>query len=290
MMDKDKFTRYLKTIRQYHKDKKVKSIEFKMAVEDLERGEVNVTDFQLQEGNRVTGSVPHTMEFLKNVRFGIDESHNAVSGYENVYKKQEPRKFENVRSRFFNFANRGHAVMVIPNVYHEDYRVNLLPTELDLTIIPKDDYDFLRVSTNFGALVEDYYNVTYNHDLLREHPLNYRYTKEFCFGAGKAGDKIELLTSKHIARVNGKGVPLGVQVFNVGRNVYRDEEYTFKNRQRFMSLPWGSTRIRIEFYKLVYESFTDGITSISVEHMKDAGIGYYGVAEFSQWVEGLSKF
>lgn len=259
-----------------------------MAVEDVRRGEIRVTDFQLQEGNRVTGSIPNTREFFKNQQFNIDESHNAVSGVENIYLKQSPRLFEGARNRFFNFSNRGHAVMTIPNVFHEDYRVNLLPTGLDLTIIAKNDYDLLRVSTNYGALIDDYFRATYNLEKLKEHPLNYRYTREFCFGAGKAGDKIEILTSKHQAKVNGKIMPLGVQSFPVGYSWSGDEEYIFKNRQRFMLLPWGASRIRIEFYKLLPE--TVGENGEVIEHMQDAGIGYYGIAEFTQWIEGVSKF
>ncbi|MED0662185.1 hypothetical protein [Geobacillus thermodenitrificans] len=283
-MDKDKFTRYLKTIRHYHKDKKVKSIDLKFAAEGLIRGEIRVTDLQLQEDSQITGYVPNTREFFNLKRFSIDESHNAVSGYQNVYLKQEPRKFENVRNRFFNFANRGHAVMVIPNVYHEDYRVDLLPTGVDITIFPKDDYDFLRISTNYGAFIEGD-GSTYDIEELASHPLNRRYTREFCFGAGKAGDKIELLSSKHIARVNGKAVPLGVQSFPVGFSWIGDDKYTFKNRQRFMLLPWGSTRIRIEFYKL--SPITVGESGQVLEIMKDMGIGYYGFVEFSQWVTGV---
>ncbi|MFS8652250.1 MAG: hypothetical protein FWJ66_10095 [Caldibacillus sp.] len=280
-MDKESWTRYFTKV-EGAKDKKVSSIEIDFVVENAEQGSVHVTDFQLQEGSQITGYVPNTREFFNLKRFSIDESHNAVSGYQNVYLKQEPRKFENARNRFFNFANRGHAVMVIPNVYHEDYRVDLLPTGVDITIFPKDDYDFLRISTNYGALID---GSTYDIEELANHPLNRRYTREFCFGAGKAGDKIELLSSKRIARVNGKAVSLGVQSFPVGFSWTGNDKYTFKNRQRFMLLPWGSTRIRIEFYKL--SPITVGESGQVLEIMKDMGIGYYGFVEFSQWVTGV---
>lgn len=282
-MNKESWTRYLAELTEFQR-KKVSSIDLEFVVENAEQGSVHITDLQLQEGSQITGYVPNTKEFFSLKRFSIDESHNAVSGYQNVYLKQEPRKFENARNRFFNFANRGHAVMVIPNVYHEDYRVDLLPTGVDITIFPKDDYDFLRISTNYGALID---GSTYDIEELANHPLNRRYTREFCFGAGKAGDKIELLSSKRIARVNGKAVPLGVQSFPVGFSWTGNDKYTFKNRQRFMLLPWGSTRIRIEFYKL--SPITVGESGRVVEIMKDMGIGYYGFVEFSQWVE-KSKF
>lgn len=291
-MDKSSFTRYLKTHKHYS-DKKVKSIELKVAVENLEKGEVYITDLQLQDGSQVTGEIPNTREILKNQKFDIDESHNAVSSKPNVYLRQEPKLYENVRNRFFNIANRGHSVFVVPNVHFQDYRQELVTTGLDLTLYPKDDYDFLRISTNYGDFIQDEYERTYQNKNLANHPLNRRYTREFCFPGGKVGDEIKLSASSHSASINGKKVPLGVRQWNVGsftdydgkKNIY------FKNRQRFMAIPWGSYRIRIEFYKRVKEDFENDYGEVeTIEYMKDTGIGYWGFAEFTQWAEGVSKF
>ena len=55
-MDKDDFTRYFTVFRHYS-DKKVKSIELKVSSEDIEKGEIRITDLQLQEGSQVTGEI-----------------------------------------------------------------------------------------------------------------------------------------------------------------------------------------------------------------------------------------
>lgn len=288
-MNKNDFTRYFATFRHYRK-KKVKSVELKVSVENVKSGEIRITDLQLQEGPQATGSAPATKDMFHNQRFDIDESYNAVGN--DVYLGDPPQIYSNVRNRFFNFANRGHAVMVVPNVYHQDYRIELLPTGLDLVIYPKDDFDFLRVSTNYGELVHDEEEKTYPLPQLENHPLNYRYTREFCFSGGETGDEIKISASGHYASVNGNKVPLGVQRFYVGQ--YKSNETTdiyFKNRQRFMLIPWGSARIRIEFYKMVEETFTDeNGEKVTVKYLKDTGIGYWGIVEFTQWTEGVSKF
>lgn len=280
-MDKDDFTRYFTVFRHYS-DKKVKSIELKVSSEDIEKGEIRITDLQLQEGSQVTGEIPSTMDLLKKVKFTIDESHNAVSGVENVYLGDEPRTYRDMERRFFNIMGRGFETISIPNVFHEDYRKEILTTGLDLTLYPKDDYDFLRVATFYGGLIEDEYERTYQS--IADNPLNYRYTREFCFAGGKAGDKIKIVASEQYASVNGKKVPLGVQKFNVGQEETWDGLKTvyYVNRQRFMALPVGATRIKIQFMKRM----KDG----NLEYMADDGIGFNGLAEFTQWSWGVSKF
>lgn len=291
-MDKNDFTRFVTTHKHYS-NKKVDSIEIKVSSENLRNGEVRITDLQVQDGTHITGTIPNTTEILENQKFTIDESYNAVSSVPNYYEKEEPKIYENVINRFFNFANRGHAVLAIPNVYNEDYRQELVTTGIDLTIYPKDDYDLLRISTNYGSLIEEQTNKVYTHENLSDHPLNYRYTKEFCFPAGKAEDEIKLFASTQEASVNGKLEQLGVTRIYAGyRERFSDrEDIIFRNKQRFMSLPWGSNRIRIEFYKLVEKEIENGYgNSESVEYMEDAGIGYWGIVEFTQWKERGTRF
>lgn len=282
-MDKDDFTRYI-TVYKHYSDKMVESIELQVTSEGLEQGEVYITDIQLQEGSQVTGSIPNTREILKNQKFTIDESYNAVGSHENIYLGDEPRTYKNMEKRFFNIMGRGFETISIPNVFHEDYRKEILTTGLDLTLYPKDDYDFLRVSTFYGGLIQDEFERTYRDKTLAENPLNYRYTREFCFGGGKVGDEIKILASKQYASVNGKKVPLGVQSFNVGQESDYEGVHPvyYKNRQRFMALPVGATRIKIEFMKRKKEG--------SLHYMVDSGIGFTGLAEFTQWSWGISKF
>jgi len=282
MMDKDMFTRYLTIFRHYN-DKKVEEIEFKLVAENVEQGELRVTDVQLQEGSEVTGTVPATQDILKLVRFTIDETTNRVSTRENVYKGQEPRIFNDLTHRFFNVVGRGFETIAVPNVYHEDVREDILTTGLDLTLIPKNDYDFLRIATLYGGVVERE-DRTYQHDSLVDNPLNKRYTKEFCFSGGKARDEIKLLSSEQRATVNGSPVPLGVQRFNVGVDEQWGEtrQVVYTNRQRFMALPAGATRIKVEFMRLEQDG--------NLQYMVDDGIGFQGLAEFSQWTWGVSKY
>lgn len=291
-MDKNEFTRFITTHRHYS-DKKVDSIEIKVSSEDLRNGEVRITDLQVQDGTHITGTIPNTREILSNQKFTIDESYNAVSSVPNHYEKEEPQIYENIKNRFFNFANRGHAVMAIPNVFHEDYREELVTSGIDLTIYPKDDYDLLRISTNYGSLIEEKSDRLYTHENLTDHPLNYRYTKEFCFPAGKAEDEIKLFASTQEASVNGRLEQLGITRIYAGysQDFNDQEDIILRNKQRFMSLPWGSNRIRIEFYKLVEEEIeSDFGESESIEYLEDAGIGYWGIVEFTQWKLGRSRF
>lgn len=280
-MDKDDFTRYF-TVFNHYSDKKVKSIELKLSSENVVNGEIFITDIQLQEGDQATGTVPNTREFFKKVYSNIDETHNATS-YENIYEGDQPLVFRNMKKRFFNVMGRGFETITIPNVFHENYRVPILTTGLDLTLYPKDNYDFLRVSTFYGGYIDEQYERTYQDESLADNQLNYRYTREFCFGGGKTGDEIKIFASQQMASVNDKRMPLGVRSFEVGEEITWDgiKPVYYKNRQRFMMLPTGATRIKIEFMK---RKIKDGLS-----YMIDDGIGFYGLARFNQWTWGVSK-
>jgi len=282
-MDKNSFTRFL-TVYRHHSEKTVEEVEFKLVAEGIQEGELRITDIQVQEGSEITGTIPATQDILKLVRFSIDESHNEVTSRVNIYNGQEPQNFENKTHRFFNVVGRGFETIAIPNVYHESILQDIITTGLDLTLVAKDDYDFLRISTFYGGTV-DGDNRTYKNDSLADNPLNQRYTREFCFSGGNAGDKIELLSSQQRAMVNGQVVPKGVQRFNVGQDIEWSElePAIYTNRQRFMALPTGATRLVVQFMKLEYGD--DG-----TEYMVDNGIGFQGLAEFTQWSWGVSKY
>ncbi|MBM7717199.1 hypothetical protein JOC94_004224 [Bacillus thermophilus] len=280
-MDKDEFTRYLTTFKHYS-SKKVKSIELNISAENVDKGNIRITDIQLQEGMQATGEIPATQDILELTRFNIDESHNATT-YENVYLGDQPQTFFHLEERFFNVMGRGFETITIPNVYHEDYRIPILTTGLDLTLYPKNDYDFLRITSFYGGFIENQYDRTYTDETLEKNPLNYRYTREFCFPGGKIGDEIILSAAKQRASVNGKVIGLGVQKFNVGQSSDYDgiKPVYYRNRQRFMLLPVGATRINIQFMKKEQTG--------NLIYMVDAGIGFHGIAEFKQWTWGVSK-
>lgn len=279
-MDKDEFTRYL-TVHRHYSDKSVQEVEVKLVADDITGGELRITDIQLQEGSQPTGIFPATEEILRRLDFTIDETYNATSG-ENVYEGEQPSQYQ-MNKRFFNVIGRGFETIAIPNVYHEDVLEDVLTTGLDLTLYPKDDYDFLRISTFYGGEVGSE-TKTYKNDSLVDNPLNKRYTREFCFSGGNAGDEIKLLSSEQKARINGTVIPLGVRRFNVGQ----EEEYSeikeaiYQNRQRFMALPVGATRIKIEFMKIKNDD--------NLVYMTDDEIGFQGLAEFTQWSWGVSKY
>lgn len=280
-MDKDEFTRYLTTFKHYS-PKKVKSVELNLSAENVDKGNIRITDIQLQEGMQATGEIPATQDILELTRFNIDESHNATT-YENVYLGDRPQAFSHLEDRFFNVMGRGFETISIPNVFHEDYRIPILTTGLDLTLYPKNDYDFLRVTSFYGGFIENQYDRTYTDEMLEKNPLNYRYTREFCFPGGKIGDEIILSAAKQRASVNGKVIGLGVQKFNVGQSSDYDgiKPVYYRNRQRFMLLPVGATRINIQFMKKEQTG--------NLIYMVDAGIGFHGIAEFKQWTWGVSK-
>jgi hypothetical protein len=57
-----------------------------------------------------------------------------------------------------------------------------------------------------------------------------------------------------------------------------------------MLAPWGSFRLRVEFYKKVaVTEKDDNDKDVTRYYYQDTGIGYYGWAEFEQ-IKGRAKF
>jgi hypothetical protein len=255
--------KYLYTLNLWERQgKKIESIDLTL-LSKIETGIVHVTDVQLQEGSQVTAHQVNTNETMKAVSFNIDEF-AFVNSVNNPLKlgEAQPVKHVEVKNRFYNFVGRGHEVISIPNVYHEDYSQTLVTSALDLTLYAKDDFDLLRISTNTGAYQEGRY---YDEEVSPNNPLNYRYTREFIFGGAKAEEEIKLQGSIKTATLNGAKVPLGQG------NIIVNGSPMYIERQRLMGAPFGSFRIRVEFYKQV-----NGI-------MTDVGIGFWGIAEFRQY-------
>jgi hypothetical protein len=275
-MSKTDFKRYV-TGFNVTAGKQVKDITFRFLANDF-GGKLAITDLQLQEGTQVTAHVPNTSEMLETMRYSVDETVwvNSVTSVPTVKDgTAQPTKYTGLRNRFFNFAGRGHDAIAFPNVFDNDYTQELVSSALDLTIVAKDDFDLLRVSTNDGALIPD----RFYDDL--DHPLNYRYTREFYFDGGKAGDKIELKANLFTATLRDEEVSMAQKrlVNDAGKTVIMP-------RQRYLLAPWGSFRVRVEFYKKNMQSFkvassTEGDTRTILGY-NDSGIGFYGYGEFEQ--------
>lgn len=253
-------------------NKKVKAINVKLVADNLQ-GRINITDIQLQSGGQQTGYNPTTQEFMEEHKHTIDEFAfiNTVSNP--VKEGVQPKLWKGVNNRIFNMVGRGHETISVSNTYHDDYTMDMVVCGLDLTIIPKDDYDLLRISTNDGIYVEN--RVDHQHPCDSEYPLNYIYTNEYYFAGGKAGDKIELLASKQRAYKNGIDV-------TEGKFVYDGIPMA---TQSYMVCCQGSNRYRIEFYKRITE--TDDNDN-KLDYYKDTGIGFYGWAEIpKQYTMGV---
>ena len=283
MIGNEDWVRYIYTLDVAEPNKKVENVEFDLIAEDI-TGNINVTDLQLQAGRQVTATIPATQDILEIAEFNIDEYEwlNTVSNP--VKEGVQPQYHENVKNRFYNFVGRGHQVLAIPNVFHEDYTFPIVTTGLDLEIYAKEDFDLLRIRTNDGGHVPGRKYDPYEYPDLEHHPLNYKYTREFYFDGAKAGDKIELKATIRAARLAGKTIPLKQHEITINGSPMPID------RQRFMLAPAGSFRLGIEFYKQVTETMTDeyGQTK-QATYLKDVGIGFYGVAEFNQWTYGVSK-
>ncbi|RKH76971.1 hypothetical protein D7X99_33040 [Corallococcus sp. AB032C] len=264
-MNKESWTRYLATLSKFQR-KKVSSIEIEFVVENVEAGTVRITDLQLQEGQQVTATIPNTAEFFTPKYGTLDETKTAVGG--DLYLGDQPRVFSGVKNRFYNIVGRGHEAIVAPNIYEDDFSQKLVTTAVDITLYAKNDFDLLRISTNYGDFVSGE-ELTYEDE--PDHPLNKRYSREFFFEGGPAGSEIKLWASQNIATINGQPANRASRLLNVGNGTLKIK------RQLFMGLPYGSNRIRIEFYKLVNGK------------MQDTGIGYWGIVELIQWQEGKSK-
>lgn len=261
------FGSYLQNIKkkEINRNKKVKNIDFNVIAEKF-IGDFHITDMQLQEGNIKTIYTPHTTELLDKEKFGINEFEFIDTVDNGVKKGVQPRVLKGLTNRFFNVIGRGHEVISVANVYHEDYGKPFTSTNLDIELVPKNDYDLLRISTNDGAYIE---KRAYEEEVNKNNPLNYRYTREFFFTKGKKGDIIKLTGSDYKATVNGKEIPIAKGNVVPNTKIF--------NTQRFMIAPSGTFRLRVEFYKLV-----DGV-------YKDVGIGFYGNVELKH-TKGGNKF
>lgn len=271
------FTRYFSTFEK-NPEKRIKKMQMDLVGENF-TGVFRFTDIMLQAGRFVTGHVLNTQEMTEQIVFTIDETETGVGG--DVYLGDEPQVFESVTNRWFNVVGRGHETIVLPNVWPEDYMVDLATTGLDLVLYAKDDYDLARISTMHGSKLPENERPYRDYPDLEDHPLHYRYTRQFFFPGGRPGDELRFRTSLWEAVSGGQVAPLGGISPDVG-----DGKYPF-TRQRFMVLPHGSIRVRIEFYKEVEETYVNQWGSEeTIRVMKDAGIGYQGIAEFTQWRNG----
>jgi len=276
------YKRYIYTL-DVDTNKRVDHVEFNLKADNF-LGDVNVTDLQLQAGSQVSVPVPNTSEILNKVSFTIDENDFLNTVTNPVKEGVQPKVYENITNRFFNIMGRGSDVIALPNVVNEDYTQELVTSALDLSLTAKDDYDLLRISTAYGTLVPDRKYDSYDYPTLEEHPLNYKYTREFYFGAGKAGEEIKLTASEFTASLNGAEKPLQQGTITLNGNTFKDV------RQRFMMTPYGTFRIRLEFYREVTEivTWTDeyGDNEQEITYLKDNGVGFYGYAEFNQFKGG----
>lgn len=237
--------------------------------ENNENVPLYITDVHFQAGNQLTGWIPETRELTKKILHGNNEEKNIVSKDDVFEGGKRPVVWKDVEFSEYNIAGRGLEAFTIPNWYPEDWTMDILPTGLDIVITPKDDYDFCRVSTNSGSLVseEDFYNKD------PDHPLSIAYTREFCLGAGKAGDKIEILSRTGKARRGGRALKVG----GVATVTLGDGKTLPIKRRSFFLAQKGAVRIRFEFYKL-----KNGI-------LTDTGIGYQGTVKFNQWTYGRGR-
>lgn len=224
-----------------------------------------VTDLQFQPGNTLTGWVPKTDEMLSRLPIVLDESIFVATP--NIMLGAQPQVYD-LDKRTFNIVGRGHQTITIPNYYPEDWFTEILPTGIDITIFAKDDFDLCRISTAVGALLPEGEGP---YTSLPDHPLNYKYTREFWIEGASAGSEIKLNASTMLATLNGVDIPIWSQktidvagkIFNIGH-------------RRFILAPTGSVRFRIELYK-------------NEEILEDTGIGFYGTAEIVQWTYGYSR-
>ncbi|MED5010902.1 hypothetical protein P9852_05370 [Geobacillus stearothermophilus] len=101
----------------------------------------------------MTAAIPNTAEWFQPAYGTLDETSTAVG--RDVYLGDQPRVFENVKNRFYNIVGRGHEAIIVPNVYETDFSRQLTTTVVDITLYAKNDFDLLRISTNYGDYVDD---------------------------------------------------------------------------------------------------------------------------------------
>lgn len=291
------------------------------------------TDLQFQPGHQKTGWIPAigvhpetkqpVGEFMDRIEFDVNEwrkysNSDGSHDTDYIWQSVQPQEYTGSQlgyKRFYNLLGRGHEVIVLPNDLPEEkfwqlstlaqsgYKnpVEILSTGIDFTLIPKDNYDLCRISTNIGSTMpEDQW--TYKDQIekyeeknpnaikeLKKHPLHTRYTREFWFTGGVAGDVLEVQASIMTARKNGSAVARnGVRQITVGG----DKIEIYKNK--FHLIPRGSVRFRIEFFKSVPTDFRIGGTDAkpiyeTVNILKDTGIGFGGYAKFQQWTYGVER-
>lgn len=283
LINRNEWTRYLYPL-SVDSGKKVKAVSFNL-VAGHQAGNIQITDLQLQVGKITTGSAPNTSEFLQGLPYGIDENSNiaTVGGAKKKGVQPAPSNYyKGLENRVYNIVGRGHEVVALPNVFHEDYTQELLTSGLDVELYAKEDFDMLRISTNDGALLPG--RKYEEGGPLHDHPLNYKYTREFYFNGAKADQKILLSATLNKAVLGDKEMPIGQRYVQI-----ENGEVQFA-RQRLMVAPYGSFRLRVEFYKLVTEQIYDEYGNATTEtYYKDVGIGYYGTAKFTH-VIGNHKF
>ncbi|WP_033829089.1 hypothetical protein [Bacillus andreraoultii] len=313
-------------------ERKVSKVDFQVEAKDavsstngVDRVPIYFTDIQFQAGNALSGWTPNTKEMLKRLSWNHDENKEAATP--NRFEGYPPQVYQNVQKRWYNVLGRGHRVIVVPNYFPEDWDVPILPTGLDLTLYPKEDYDLLRVSTNAGVWLPEeeqwykqeggiYQEIKQKYEevirygegerrkieinnwenivkpLLDEHPLHRRYTREFFVDGNKAGSEIKIHATTRTATVNGQEVRIvGEDSINVnGTNFPID-------RKKFLLAPKGTVAIRIEFYKqrertiTTYDQDSNGYyypIDKTFKYLEDAGIGFHGTVSFYQWTYGRS--
>lgn len=240
---------------------------------------IYITDLHFQAGDTLTGWVPETREFTKKLLHTNDETKTKTT--KDIFNGATPVKRTNVEFNEYNIAGRGNEVFTIPNWYPDDWTKAVLPTGLDITLTAKNDYDLMRVCTNYGSPIDTPYGG------IEDHPLSTSYTREFTIGAGLAGDKIEILARSGKALKNGSRIPIGgVNTLTLSNG----EKLPIKRRSLLIAQK-GACRIRIEFYKFstLYVSSDHKVTRLTKPILIDTGIGYYGTVKFNQWTYGRSR-
>jgi hypothetical protein len=273
-------------------NKKVVGVEFQVEAKDVvsstngvDRVPIYFTDIQFQAGNSLSGWIPNTKEMLDRLTWIHDENQQVASP--NRFEGSPPTIYENIERRWFNIMGRGHATIVVPNYFPEDWDVPVLPTGIDLTLFPKEDFDVLRVSTSEGAVLPEeqqrykleggiyqeikakYEEVTSENysgsaerkeqeisnwvniivPLLENHPLHKRYTREFWVEGAAAGSEIKIHATTRTATLNGNQIKIvGEQEIDINGDRMPID------RKKFLLAPKGSATIRIEFYKQVEQS------------------------------------
>ena len=270
-------------------NKKVSSVEFQLEAKDvvsttngIDSQPIHFTDVQFQSGQQLSGWIPNTRELMKHLSWTNDENENVALPA--IFEGNQPIIREGLEKRWFNVVGRGAETFVIPNYFPEDNNIDILPSGIDLTLIPKEDFDLLRVSTSYGVMLpenEQYYKQddglyreieakyaqvvdmepTTNeakdrknreisnwenivNPLMGNHPLHKRYTREFFVEGGRKGEEIKIHASTRTATKGSEELPL------VGiRDLDIKGESFPIGRRKFMIAPKGTAMIRIELYK-----------------------------------------